>query len=290
MSIGRVPAFHKPYFPMLFKAHFAPTPFVYRSATPHDPEAVRRDCLAQLEVILQEHASRIAAVCIEPIVQGAAGMIVHPAGFLRSVRDLATRYNVLLIADEVAVGFGRTGRMFACEHEDAQPDLMCVAKGLSGGYLPLAATFATQRIFDAFLGEPWEGCTFYHGHTYTGNPLACAAAVASLDLFEKNDLVRSVAAKSEQLAAMLDELRALPHVGDIRQKGFMVGIELVEEKATRRPFDPKRRIGAEVCTRIRRRGVILRPLGDVIVLMPPPAMGIEDLRTIVNAVAAELPR
>jgi adenosylmethionine-8-amino-7-oxononanoate aminotransferase len=241
-----------------------------------------------MEKILAEHHERIAAIAIEPVVQGAAGMIVQPDGYLRGVEALARKYDVLLICDEVATGFGRTGRMFAVEHEGVRPDLMCVAKGISGGYLPLAATLATQRIFDAFLGEPWEGKTFYHGHTYTGNPLACAAALASLDLFERNDLVADVQRKSVDLAGMLGELRELPHVGDIRQKGFMVGIELVEDQATRRPFDPRRRVGAEVCTRIRRHGVILRPLGDVIVIMPPLAMGIGDLRRIVDVVGREV--
>jgi adenosylmethionine-8-amino-7-oxononanoate aminotransferase len=288
MSVGRVPAFHKPYFPMLFKVHYAPTPFVYRSDTPDDPEAVKRMCLSALEGILREYGNRIAAIAIEPAVQGAAGMIVQPDGFLAGVRRLADEHDVLLIADEVATGFGRTGRMFACEHEGVSPDLMCVAKGITGGYLPLAATFATQKIFDAFLGEPWEGKTFYHGHTYTGNPLACAAALASMDLFEQNDLVRAVAEKAQPLANLLRPLNGLPHVGDVRQKGFMVGIELVQDKATRRPFDPRQRVGAEVCNRIRRHGVILRPLGDVVVLMPPPAMGVKDLRTIVNAVGAEV--
>jgi adenosylmethionine-8-amino-7-oxononanoate transaminase len=288
MSVGRVPAFHKPYFPMLFKVHYAPTPFVYRSDTPDDPAAVKRKCLAALEGILRQHGNRIAAVAIEPVVQGAAGMIVQPDGFLADVRRLATQYDVLLIADEVATGFGRTGRMFACEHEGVSPDLMCAAKGITGGYLPLAATFATQKIFDAFLGEPWEGRTFYHGHTYTGNPLACAAALASLDLFEQNDLVRAVAEKALVLADMLRPLDDLPHVGDVRQKGFMVGIELVQDKATRRPFDPRRRVGVQVCNRIRRHGVIFRPLGDVVVLMPPPAMGVDDLRRIVSAVRTEV--
>jgi len=290
MSVGRVPAFHKPYFPMLFKVHYAPTPFVYRSDTPDDPEGVKRKCLAALEGILREHGGSIAAIAIEPVVQGAAGMIVQPDGFLSEVRRLATAYDVLLIADEVATGFGRTGRMFACEHEGVSPDLMCAAKGITGGYLPLAATFATQRIYDAFLGEPWEGKTFYHGHTYTGNPLACAAALASLDLVEKNHLVRSVAEKGERLAEMLRPLSHLPRVGEVRQKGFMVGIELVQDQATRRPFDPRRRVGAEVCSRIRRHGVILRPLGDVVVLMPPPAMEINDLETIVAAVRTEVER
>jgi adenosylmethionine-8-amino-7-oxononanoate aminotransferase len=285
-----MPAFHAPHFPMLFPVHFAPSPYTYRSDTPGDPEAVKGRCLGALARILEEHGQSIAAVCIEPIVQGAGGMIVHPEGFLRGVRELTKRHDVLLIADEVAVGFGRTGRMFACEHEDVEPDLMCVAKGITGGYLPLAATFATQQIFDAFLGEPWEGKTFFHGHTYTGNPLAAAAALASLDLFEKNDLVRRVQEKSEVLAKMLDELRDLPHVGDIRQKGFMVGIELVADKKTRQPFDSKRRVGAEVCAGCRKHGVIVRPLGDVIVLMPPLAMGVEDLRKIVQAVKSEIAR
>ena len=307
MSVGRVPAFHKPYFPMLFKTHFAPTPFVYRypdehlakggvgggGAVPTDgperAEAVRQHCLAALEAILREHGDRIAAVCIEPMVQGAGGIIVQPTGFLAEVARLAKTYDVLLIADEVAVGFGRTGRMFACEHEGVLPDLMCVAKGITGGYLPLAATFATEQIFEAFLGDPWEGRTFYHGHTYTGNPLACAAALASLDLFERNgvvDHVRTTAAGP--LAAMLDEFRDLPHVGDVRHLGYMVGIELVADKATKQPFDPRRRVGAEVCLACRKHGVIVRPLGDVVVLMPPPAMGEGDLRTIVQAVCVEV--
>ena len=301
MSVGRATAFHKPYFPMLFKAHFAPTPFPYR----FDPTCncnndtcervgcrpdsdAKTKCLACLERILEQQHARLAAVCIEPIVQGAAGMIVHPEGFLRGVRALCTKYNVLLIADEVAVGFGRTGRMFACEHESASPDLMCVGKGITGGYLPLAATFATQRIFDAFLGDPREGRTFFHGHTYTGNPLACAAALASLELFERNNLLADVRRKAEALAGMLKPLAALRHVGDIRQKGLMVGIELVADRATREPFDPRRRVGAAVCAAVRRHGVILRPLGDVIVLMPPLAMGVEDLERIVNAVKTEV--
>jgi adenosylmethionine-8-amino-7-oxononanoate aminotransferase len=263
MSVGRMEAFHRPYFPMLFKVHFS---------------ALK---LEAVEEIFKKNAGKIAAVCVEPVVQGAGGMILQPPGFLRGLRKLCDRYDVLLIADEVAVGFGRTGRMFACEHEGVSPDLMCVGKGVSGGYLPLAATFATQKIFDAFLGEPWQGKTFFHGHTYTGNPLACAAALASLDLFEKNDLVAAVRKKGDTLAAMLDELQKLPDVKEVRQKGYMVGIELKD-------VDPRRREGAAVCARVRKHGVILRPLGDVIVLMPPLAMEVGDLRKIVTAVKAEI--
>jgi adenosylmethionine---8-amino-7-oxononanoate aminotransferase len=275
MSVGRTELFHRPYFPMLFDVHFAPPPVV-------------ENCLNNLAEILRQRSSRIAAVCIEPVVQGAGGIIVQPRGFLSAVRRLCDQHDVLLIADEVAVGFGRTGKMFACEHENVSPDLMCVGKGISGGYLPLAATLATRKIFDAFLGETWEGKTFFHGHTYTGNPLACAAALASLDLFEKNDLVNAVQQKSQQLAGMLEKLRPLPHVREIRQKGFMVGIELVADKQNKTPFDPRRREGAAVCARIRRHGVILRPLGDVVVLMPPLAMGVDDLQKIVAAVDEEI--
>lgn len=292
MSVGRTEAFHRAYLPLLFKTHFAPTPFAYRPPRIENPRSASGDlkeaCLGELERLLIEHGGRIAAICIEPVVQGAAGMIVQPEGFLRGVRALADRYGTLLICDEVATGFGRTGRMFACEHEDVRPDIMCVAKGITGGYLPLAATFSTQAIFDAFLGRPWEGRTFFHGHTYTGNPLACAAALASLDLFEKNDLLNRVRRTAAALAGMLEGLGGLGHVGDIRQKGLMVGIELVEDKPTRRSFDPRRRVGAEICQRLRRHGVILRPLGDVIVLMPPLAMPMEDIERIVAAAGEEI--
>ena len=179
--------------------------------------------------------------------------------------------------------------MFACEHEGVAPDLLCAAKGITGGYLPLAATFATQRIFDAYLGEPWEGKTFFHGHTYTGNPLACAAALASLDLFERNDLLADVRAKAAWLTNELaTKVAPLKHVGDVRQKGLMVGIELVADRATKRPFDGRRRVGAAVCNAIRKHGILIRPLADTLVMMPPLAMPIDDLRRIVDAIVAEV--
>ena len=272
VSVGGIDLFHSMYHPLLFET---------LKGEPGDARHMER--------LLTEHEGEVAAVIMEPLVQGAAGMLTHPHGYLRAVRDLCDRHGVLLILDEVATGFGRTGTMFACDHEGVAPDLLCLAKGITGGYLPLAATFATQRIFDAFLGDPWEGRTFYHGHTYTGNALACAAAIASLDLMERNDLVNAVGeSKAMFLGAMIEELEDLPHVGDWRGMGFMWGIELVKDKTTREPFDPKLRVGAAVCTRIRRHGIILRPLGDVIVLMPPLAMGLEDLKTIVTAVKTEL--
>jgi adenosylmethionine-8-amino-7-oxononanoate aminotransferase len=301
MSVGRMPSFHRPYLPLLFKVHFAPTPFVYHwkhagaerpelrseSAAP-DPHEVKRQALATLTDILDRNHERLAAVCIEPVVQGAGGIIVQPPGFLAEVRRLCDRYDVLLICDEVATGFGRTGRMFAVEHEDVRPDLMTVAKGLTGGYLPLAATLATARIYDAFLGEPWSGRTFFHGHTFTGNPLACAAAIANLDLMVVRGTVTNVATNEPKLASLLAPLRDLPHVGEVRQKGYMVGIELVKDRRTREPFEPALRTGHAVCHRVRSRGVIVRPLGDTIVLMPAPAMGVAALARLVGAVAAEI--
>jgi adenosylmethionine-8-amino-7-oxononanoate aminotransferase len=289
MSIGRMPAFHKPYLPLLFKVHFAPTPYVYRWPTPSPTLGqVSRDALAALRKLLEQHHATVAAICIEPIVQGAGGMIVQPPGFLTEVRRLATEYDTLLICDEVATGFARTGRMFAVEHEGVQPDLMTVAKGLSGGYLPLAATFATQSIFDAFLGHPSEGKTFFHGHTYTGNPLACAAAIANLQLMETHATVQNVATNAPLLAELLDPLSELPHVGEIRQKGYMVGIEFVLDKASRARFDPNLRVGHAFCQAMRGRGVIVRPIGDTIILMPAPAMPLEHLRTLVQAVGDQI--
>jgi len=244
--------------------------------------------LAAIEQILIRHHRTVAAISIEPLVMGAAGMIVHPPGFTRGVRELADKYDVLLIADEVATGFGRTGRMFACEHDSVTPDLLCIGKGLTGGYLPVAATLATQKIFDAFLGHPWEGRTFFHGHTFTGNALGCAAALASIDLMEQTHLVQQVATYAKILAEYLEPLKALSCVSEIRQAGYMVGIDLVADRATRRPFDPKQRIGAEICRRVRRHGVLLRPLGDTIVINPPLVTQPPQLAEIVAALKIEL--
>ena len=200
---------------------------------------------------------------------------MHPPGFLRQVRQLCTEFDIPLIADEVAVGFGRTGTLFACEHESVNPDFLCLAKGISGGYLPIAATLTTERIYAAFLGHPSEGRTFFHGHTYTGNALGCAAGLASLQLFEENRVLENVQVTSMQIARRLTVLQDHPHVGEVRQKGIMIGIELVRDRDGLIPYDAKLRLGHQVTLAARRRGVILRPLGDVVVLMPAPAMPVE---------------
>jgi adenosylmethionine-8-amino-7-oxononanoate aminotransferase len=240
--------------------------------------------LAALDQLLAEHHARVAALVIEPLVQAAAGIIVHPPGYLRCVRELTRRHDVLLIADEVAVGFGRTGRMFACEHEGVTPDLFCIAKGLTGGYLPMAATLTTDEIYQAFLGNYASGRTFYHGHTYGGNPLAAAAALATLDVFEEERTLEHLPAKIDWLRELIFPLAEHPHVGDIRQCGLIAGIELVRDRATREPYPAAERIARRVCDAALRHGVLLRPLGDIIVLWPPLSISSDQLKELVAAV------
>jgi adenosylmethionine-8-amino-7-oxononanoate aminotransferase len=258
VSVGGIELFHSTYRPLLFGTH---------AAEPGDA--------ADLERVLAAHEEEIAAVIVEPLVQGAAGMLIHPPGYLRTVRELCDDFGVLLICDEVATGFGRTGTMFACEQEDVAPDLLCLAKGLTGGYLPLAATLSTERIYEGFLGAPEEYRTFFHGHTYTGNPLACAAALASLDAFESERTIERLQAKIALLQELLGEVETMPEVTEIRSRGFMVGIDLGEH-------DPALRMGHRVAVEARERGAIIRPLSDVVILMPPLSISESDLRRLVE--------
>jgi len=339
MSVGYSEVFHKPYASMVFPTLFAPAPDPLRSfdggaaemshliaahvadvdemsalwpsELPLNAEVTRDWCLAELEKLLREHQNEIAAIVIEPIMQGAAGMICQPPGFLRGVATLATKYNTLLIADEVATGFGRTGKMFACEHEDVRPDIMCLGKGLTGGYLPLAATLCTDEIERAFRGELEERKTLYHGHTFCGNALACAAALASLDLFESTNLLERISRSTALVSKRLDVLRDprdFPTVADVRQRGLMIGIELDPLRPRlSRPADdlPAPRpphvvsvppaaptptddygspLGAALCDAMKRQGLIIRPLGNTLVLMPIPAMPEATLHRMLDIV------
>jgi len=284
VSVGGIDLFHGLYRPLLFDTIQAPSPYCYRCPLGLHREDCGMACAARMEEILAAHAEEVAAVIVEPLVQGAGGMITHPPGYLASVAAACRRHNVLLICDEVATGFGRTGRMFACEHEGVVPDLLCLAKGISGGYLPLAATLATERIYEAFLGDPSEGRTFFHGHTYTGNALACAAGIASLEIFEKDRVLDRIGRIAEMLAAQLLPVAAMEHVGEVRRRGLMVGIELVADRKTREPYPASARRGWRVCLAARRRGVWIRPLGDVIVLMPPYCISDDSLARLVAAV------
>jgi adenosylmethionine-8-amino-7-oxononanoate aminotransferase len=285
VSVGGIETFHSLFRPLLFEATFAdsPNPYYHPAGDKAAPAV-----LEQIDSILAAAPGEYCAVVVEPLIQAAAGMLTHPAGFLAGLRRLTQRHDVLLIADEVATGFGHTGKLFACQHEDVTPDLMCLGKALSGGYLPVSATLATQQVFDVFLAGPAEGRTFYHGHTFSGNALGCAAAVASVDLIFSSKLLESLPAKVELIRRRLAELAGHPHVGDVRQCGMMVGIDLVAECQRRRPFDPYRRVGASVCLQARRHGIITRPLGDVVVLMPAPAMDTQTLERLLDGVIATI--
>ncbi|MGB7684325.1 MAG: adenosylmethionine--8-amino-7-oxononanoate transaminase [Solirubrobacterales bacterium] len=264
VSVGGIDLFHSAYGPLLFDTH---------AAEPGDASSLAR--------ILSVHAEEIAAVIVEPLVQGAAGILVHPPGYLRAVRELCDHYGILLICDEVATGFGRTGTMFACDQEEVAPDLMCLAKGLTGGYLPLAATLATERIYEGFLGTPEEQRTFFHGHTYTGNPLACAAAIANLDVFETERTILRLQPKIRLLGELLAEIEAMPGVAEVRGRGFMVGIDLGKH-------DPSLRMGHRVTLEARKRGAIVRPLGDTVVLVPPLSISEEDLRRLLEITSVSI--
>jgi adenosylmethionine-8-amino-7-oxononanoate aminotransferase apoenzyme (EC 2.6.1.62) len=281
VSVGGMALFHATYRDLLFEGYRAPSPYCYRCAFGKEHTQCDLECLQAVEDIMSEHHREIAAMIVEPLVQGAAGMITAPEGYLRKIRELCTKYNILLIADEVAVGFGRTGSLFACEQEEVSPDIMCMAKGLTGGYLPVAATLTTDTIYQAFLGGIEEGKTFYHGHTFTGNPIGCAAALANIEVIEQTKLIEHVQNLARVLGSELEKFKALSHVGDIRQKGLMVGIELVKDKLTKEPYTLGENIGHKVILEARRYGLIIRPLGNVIVLMPIPAMSEEELSQVV---------
>ncbi len=269
VALGGMDLFHGIFRELLFEVVRLPTPHAYRWSEATPP---LEHCLAAARRAFEVHGHELAALVVEPLVQGAAGMIVHPPGYLAGLAALCREFDVLLVVDEVATGFGRTGTMFAVEQEGVTPDFLCVAKGLTGGYLPLAATLATERVYAAFLGPFGSRRTFFHGHTYTGNPLACAAALASLGLFAREDVLGRARARATRLAGHLARIAALPHVGDVRQRGLMVGIELVEDRASAAPYPYEARMGHRVCLALRKRGVILRPLGNVVVLMPPLAL------------------
>ena len=284
VSVGGVEQFHAMFRPLLFETLRLPAPDSYRTPPGVAAADLAAHHLEKLEQLLREHHRRIAAMVIEPLVQAAAGMVVHPRGYLRGVRELTRKYDVLLIADEVAVGFGRTGRMFACEHEGVSPDLLCLAKGLTGGYLPLAATLATDEIWQAFLGTYAEGRTFFHGHTYGGNPLGAAVALATLDVFEEEQTLAHLPEKIARLAEHLARIGRLPQVGDVRQCGLIAGIELVRDRATKERYPWAERRGMRVCRHALTEGVLLRPLGNVVVIFPPLAISLAELDRIAAAV------
>jgi adenosylmethionine-8-amino-7-oxononanoate aminotransferase len=269
VGVGGIEVFHRIFGPLLVQSIEIPSPAGTDGTV----------SLARLEEELDRRAYEIAALILEPLVQGAAGMLVHPPGFLRKAWELCRRFDVHLIADEVATGFGRTGRIFACEHEGVSPDFLCLAKGISGGYLPLAATLSTEEIYSAFLGRRAELKHFFHGHTYTGNPLGCAVAIEALRLL-RDETLPNATARIPELTASLERIRRHPSVLETRSCGLMAGIELV---ALAHRFH-----AAEVCEAARSFGVILRPLGDVVIWMPPLSIRPEEIRELEDATAQAL--
>jgi adenosylmethionine-8-amino-7-oxononanoate aminotransferase len=280
VSVGGIELFHNIFSPLLFESYKVTSPYCYRCELDKKYPSCRLFCLNEAEKTIKKHSKEIAAFILEPLVQGAGGMITAPPGYLKGIKQLCRKYNILLIADEVATGFGRTGKMFACEHEKVGPDILCMAKGITGGYLPLAATIATEKIYRAYLGNYKDLKTFFHGHTYTGNQLACAAAIANLNVFKKEKTLQKMEKKIELLKKELQVIAGLHHVGDVRQNGFMAGIELVKDRKTGEPFPFEEKVGAKVCFRAREKGLIIRPLGNIVVLMPPLSISRQELKNL----------
>lgn len=306
MSLGDIEVFHHTYRPLMFRTRKVMAPYCYRCpfnrARPERADArtcrkCRWECIAQVEQALcrsrkhpvgrscgvRREACDIAAAAIEPLIQGAAGMIAHPSGYLKKFAALCRQRDVLLILDEVMTGFGRTGTMFACEQERVAPDLLCLAKGITGGYLPLAATLTSRRVFDAFLGEFAERKTFFHGHSYTANQLGCAAGLASLEIFKRERVLATIAVRGRALDELLPRFWSLSHVGDVRRVGLIAGIELVRDWRTRAPYRWEDRVGARVCEIARKHGVLSRPIGNVLLIMPPYCITEDQLEQICDA-------
>jgi adenosylmethionine-8-amino-7-oxononanoate aminotransferase len=282
VSVGGMDLFHQIFHPLLFDCLRIPTPYVYR--WPTGPRHCLDAAALAAETLIRSRREEIAAVIIEPLVQAAAGMITHPAGYLKRIARACKENGVLLICDEVATGFGRTGTLFACEQEEVVPDFLCLAKGLSGGYLPLAATLTTDAVYESFLGPFESKRTFFHGHSYTGNPLACAAALASLRLFDEQRTLDHVRIMAERLSQGLEPVAELEHVGDVRQRGLMIGIELVKDRKTKEEYPFEERRGHRVALAARKRELLLRPLGNIILLIPPLSIAPAEVDFLVEGV------
>lgn len=285
VSVGGFDPFHALFGPLLFDTRRIPSPYCYRCPLQRTYPACDLACADALDDVLAAEGHRVAGVITEPLVQGAAGIICAPDGHLRRLQEICDRHGVLLIVDEVATGFGRTGATFASELEGITPDLMAVGKGLTGGYLPMSATLTTEAVYEAFLGGPADGRTLYHGHSYAGNPLTAAVAAANLTLFVDEDLPAMARRTADVLADALHAFDGLRHVGDVRRRGIMCGVELVADRDTKEPFPADLQVGKQVCDALVDEGVILRPLGDTLVIMPAPVMAEDDVSFLVEAAA-----
>jgi adenosylmethionine---8-amino-7-oxononanoate aminotransferase len=285
MSMGYSETFHRYHKSLLFPVLRITPPHVFRYYQKKSGDEALNAAIDEADKKISENKNTLAALVVEPLMQGAAGMWAQPVGYLQALDEICRRYGILLVLDEVATGFGRTGKMFACDHAGVRPDIVCLAKGITGGYLPLAATLTSEEVFAAFLGDYKDFKTFFHGHTYTGNPLGCAAALANLDLFQRENIIENMQPRISSLNKRLEEeFLAMPHVSDVRQWGFMVGIELVEDKASRKSYPPEKRIGHKVIMEARQRNLMIRPLADIIILMPPLSITDDELGLLLDTV------
>ncbi|MDE0634352.1 MAG: adenosylmethionine--8-amino-7-oxononanoate transaminase [Candidatus Poribacteria bacterium] len=284
MSVGGIENFHNTFNSLLFKSIRVSAPETYRSSNIVDDSAeiLKTRWLDTVEQTLSKYSEQIAGIILEPLVQGAGGMLISPKGFLKELTALAKKWGTLLIVDEVMTGFGRTGKMWACEHENVTPDLLCTAKGLAAGYLPLAATLTTDEIYNAFLGEYRDLKTFFHGHTFTGNPLACAVALENIAIFERENLLDRLQTTIKHFQNRLQEFYTLPHVGDVRVCGMAAGIELMKNPDTYTPYSFEEKVGIRVCKAALAQGAVLRPLVNTIVLMPPLQISISELNSLLD--------
>ena len=281
-SVGGIGRFNEVFSPLMFDVVRFPSPNVHHPGIGCEADYAQSE-LKKLDEFLSQHSGEIAALVIEPLVHGAAGMVMHPEGFLQGVRDLTRKHNVLMIADEIAVGFGRTGKLFACEHEDVEPDLMCIGKGLTAGYLPMAATLASSEIYNAFLGSHAESRTFFHGHTFAANPLAAAVSIANLDVFESENTLESSLPLQKRIVNGLSEIALYPNVSTPRNRGMLAAFDVVPN-GSGKTFDWQENRGHKFCKQLLRHGVWLRPLGNAIILMPPFAISMEELDQIFDGI------
>src|SRR5690606_29045728 len=282
-----IPLYRRTYAPLLMEAVFAPSPDAWQAREGQSAQGCAEEAADALAHLLDEHAGEICALVLEPLVQCAGGMRMHHPAYLRRARELCDVHGIFLIADEIAVGFGRTGTMFACEQAGIQPDLMCLSKGLTGGFLPLAAVLATQALYDGFLDDSRERA-FLHSHSYTGNPLACAAGLASLEIFASDDVLARNRATAARMAKLARDIAGMAHVADARQTGMILAFELAPDGQRGAQFDPARRVGLRAYRTALERGVLLRPLGDVLYWMPPYCIDDEQLRLLADVTRAAI--
>lgn len=282
MSVSGVGLFNSLFKDLLFSSFKVPAPYCYRCPMGNTKASCGLECTKPLEAVLKKRSSEIAALILEPLVMAAGGMIIYPKGYLVKAAELAEKYNVHLVLDEVATGFGRTGRMFACDHVKIRPDFICLSKGITSGYLPLGMTLTSDEIYDAFYDDADKGKTLYHGHTYAANPISCAAALASLDIFLEEDTLGKIKDLIPFFCKRLEEFREVPIVGDVRYIGMIGAIELVKDKETKEKFDPKHRVNAEIYKAGLKKSLILRPLGNVVYLFPPLCVTKKELEYILE--------